>query len=34
MHAPHPDAPIHSIAERLILGAEDLSAEVRAATIR
>jgi len=30
--APHPDAPIHSIAEKLILGAEDLPAEVRAAT--
>ena len=41
-HAPHPDAPIHALAERLIvgaqdlgaedLGAEDLPAEVRAAT--
>jgi NADPH2:quinone reductase len=31
-HAPHPDAPIHGIAEKLILGAEDLPAEVRAAT--
>jgi len=36
-HVPHPDAPIHAIAERLIvgaqdLGAEDLPAEVRAAT--
>jgi NADPH2:quinone reductase len=31
-HAPHPDAPIHAIAEKLILGAEDLPAEVRAAT--
>jgi NADPH:quinone reductase len=30
--APHPDAPIRSIAEKLILGAEDLPAEVRAAT--
>jgi NADPH2:quinone reductase len=30
--APHPDAPIHRIAERMILGAEDLSASVRAAT--
>jgi NADPH:quinone reductase-like Zn-dependent oxidoreductase len=30
--APHPDAPIHGIAEKLILGAEDLPAEVRAAT--
>jgi NADPH:quinone reductase len=31
-HAPHPEAPIHSIAEKLILGAKDLPAEVRAAT--
>ena len=31
-HAPHPDAPIHGIAQKLILGAEDLPAEVRAAT--
>jgi NADPH2:quinone reductase len=31
-HAPHPDAPIHGIAEKLILGTEDLSAEVRMAT--
>jgi NADPH:quinone reductase len=31
-HAPHPDAPIHGIAEKLIIGAEDLPAEVRAAT--
>ena len=31
-HAPHPDAPIHRIAEKLILGAEDLPAEVRAST--
>jgi NADPH2:quinone reductase len=31
-HAPHPDAPILGIAEKLILGAEDLPAEVRAAT--
>jgi NADPH2:quinone reductase len=30
--APHPNAPIHGIAEKLILGAEDLPAEVRAAT--
>ena len=30
--APHPDAPIHGIAEKLILGAEDLPAEVRATT--
>jgi NADPH2:quinone reductase len=30
--APHPDAPIHGIAEKLIIGAEDLPAEVRAAT--
>ena len=31
-HTPHPDAPILGIAEKLILGAEDLPAEVRAAT--
>ena len=31
-HTPHPDAPILSIAEKLILGAKDLPAEVRAAT--
>jgi NADPH2:quinone reductase len=31
-HAPHPDAPIHGIAEKLILGAEDLPAAVRDAT--
>ena len=31
-HVPHPDAPIHAIAEKLIIGAEDLPAEVRAAT--
>jgi NADPH:quinone reductase len=31
-HAPHPDAPIHGIAQKLILGAEDLPAEIRAAT--
>jgi NADPH:quinone reductase-like Zn-dependent oxidoreductase len=31
-HAPHPEAPIHRIAEKLILGAKDLPAEVRAAT--
>ena len=30
--APRPDAPIRAIAERLIIGAEDLPAEVRAAT--
>jgi NADPH:quinone reductase len=30
--APHPDAPIHGIAEKLIVGAKDLPAEVRAAT--
>ena len=30
--APHPDAPIHAIAEKLIIGAEDLPGEVRAAT--
>lgn len=30
--APHPDAPIHAIADKLILGAKDLPAEVRAAT--
>ena len=32
--APRPDAPIHAIAEKLIIGAEDLPAEVRAATRR
>jgi NADPH2:quinone reductase len=31
-HAPHPDAPILGIAEKLILGTEDLPAEVRMAT--
>jgi NADPH2:quinone reductase len=31
-HTPHPDAPINGIAERLIVGARDLPAEVRAAT--
>jgi NADPH2:quinone reductase len=31
-HPPHPDAPIRSIARKLILGAEDLPAEVRATT--
>ena len=31
-HAPHPDAPIHGIAEKLIIDAEDLPVEVRAAT--
>src|ERR1700733_4978827 len=30
--APHPDAPIHRIAEKLILGEEDLPAKVRAVT--
>jgi NADPH:quinone reductase len=30
--APHPDAPIHAIAEKLIIGAEGLPAAVRAAT--
>jgi NADPH2:quinone reductase len=30
--APYPDAPIHGIAEKLIIGATDLPAEVRAAT--
>jgi NADPH2:quinone reductase len=30
--APHPDAPIHRIAEKLILDAKDLPVEVRAAT--
>lgn len=29
---PSPDAPIHAIAEKLIIGATDLPAEVRAAT--
>jgi NADPH:quinone reductase len=29
---PHPDAPIHAIAETLIIGAEDLPAEIRKAT--
>jgi NADPH:quinone reductase len=32
VHAPSPDAPISAIAEKLIIGAEDLPAEVRAAT--
>ena len=31
-HLPHPDAPIHAIAEKLVIGAEDLPAEIRAAT--
>jgi NADPH2:quinone reductase len=31
-HAPHPDAPILALAEKLIIGAEDLPAEIRAAT--
>jgi NADPH2:quinone reductase len=30
--APHPDAPIHAIAEKLIMDAADLAAEVRVAT--
>jgi NADPH:quinone reductase-like Zn-dependent oxidoreductase len=30
--APHPGAPIHAIAEKMIIAAEDLPAEVRAAT--
>jgi NADPH:quinone reductase-like Zn-dependent oxidoreductase len=32
LHAPHPDAPILGIADKLIVGAEDLPAEVRATT--
>jgi NADPH:quinone reductase-like Zn-dependent oxidoreductase len=32
-HMPHRDAPIHGIAEKLIIGAEDLPAEVRAAKV-
>ena len=31
-HVPQPEAPIHSIAETLIIAAEDLPAEVRAVT--
>jgi hypothetical protein len=31
-HAPNRDAPINGIAEKLILNAQDLPAEVRAAT--
>jgi NADPH:quinone reductase len=31
-HAPRPDAPINAVAEKLIIGADDLPAEVRAAT--
>lgn len=31
-HTPHPDAPINSIAEKLILKTRDLPVEVRAAT--
>jgi NADPH:quinone reductase-like Zn-dependent oxidoreductase len=31
-HAPHPDAPIRGIAEKLILGTENLPVEVRMAT--
>ncbi|WP_166303375.1 quinone oxidoreductase family protein [Bradyrhizobium sp. 2S1] len=31
-HAPHADAPIHAIAEHLIIGAEDVPAEIRAVT--
>lgn len=29
---PHPDAPVNAIAEKLIIGATDLAAEIRAAT--
>jgi NADPH:quinone reductase-like Zn-dependent oxidoreductase len=32
IRAPHPDAPIYAIAEKLIVGADDLPAEVRAVT--
>ncbi|MFZ1867950.1 MAG: zinc-binding alcohol dehydrogenase family protein [Steroidobacteraceae bacterium] len=32
LRMPRPDAPIHAIAERLIIGAEDLPAEIRKAT--
>jgi NADPH:quinone reductase len=32
IRAPHPDAPIYAIAEKLIIGGQDLPAEVRAAT--
>jgi NADPH:quinone reductase len=32
VRAPHPDAPIYAIAEKLIVGADDLPAEARAAT--
>jgi NADPH:quinone reductase-like Zn-dependent oxidoreductase len=32
IRAPHPDAPINAIAEKLIIGAADLPAEIRAAT--
>jgi NADPH:quinone reductase len=32
LHAPHPNAPILGIADKLIIGAQDLPAEVRAAT--
>jgi NADPH:quinone reductase len=32
LHAPHPDAPILGIADKLIVGTEDLPAEVRATT--
>jgi NADPH:quinone reductase len=31
-HMPHPDAPIHTIAENLIIGPKDLPAEIRAVT--
>lgn len=31
-HVPHPDAPIHAIAEKLIIGADNLPAEIRKAT--
>src|SRR5271157_3305898 len=32
VRAPRPDAPVRAVAEKLIVGAEDLPAEVRAAT--
>jgi len=32
MRLPHPDAPIHAIAEKLIIGAVDLPSEIRTAT--
>jgi NADPH:quinone reductase-like Zn-dependent oxidoreductase len=31
-HVPHPDAPIHGIAEKLIIGPKDLPADVRRVT--